>query len=187
MNALNNTEPGTAPKTEQKHNTTRKHLRGSALLFAGRLIAVAINFVVQVITVRYLSKEHYGMYALSLSLVNVVALFCAAGMDKTLSRFLPIFLQEENYAKVRGSLVLLFGTVTSAAAIVLGAVWAAFAIELPFLPTDLETQTVYKTLMLLSAFNALDAAFIALFNYKVGIVKVIGVCALLGLGYSLLI
>jgi chromate transporter len=31
------------------------------------------------------------------------------------------------------------------------------------------------------------AAFVALFRYKVGIVSVIGACAVLGLGYSLLI
>ena len=36
------------------------NIRGSALLLSGRAISLALNFVVQVVTIRYLSKLDFG-------------------------------------------------------------------------------------------------------------------------------
>jgi O-antigen/teichoic acid export membrane protein len=55
----------------ETNQAAKKHLRGSTLLLAGRLISMAANFVIQIMIVRYLSKNDYGAFAYGLSIVSL--------------------------------------------------------------------------------------------------------------------
>jgi len=92
---------------------TKKHLRGSTLLFVGRLISMAANFVIQVLIVRYLSKNDYGAFAYGLSIVSLGTQFILLGLDKTITRFVPIYQEQRDYNKVFGSILLMAGTIAS--------------------------------------------------------------------------
>ena len=52
---------------------TKKLIRGSSLLTVGRVIAMVLNFIVQVITVRCLMKADYGAFAYGLSIASMGA------------------------------------------------------------------------------------------------------------------
>ena len=60
--ASNNAVPVT------KHSAARRQIRGSTLLLVGQLLAKGVNFGVQVLIVRYLSKSDYGALAYALSI-----------------------------------------------------------------------------------------------------------------------
>lgn len=92
---------------------TKKHLRGSSLLLAGRLISMAANFVIQVMVVRYLSKNDYGAFAYGLSIVSLGTQFILLGLDKTITRFMPIYQEQNSYNKVFGTMLLMAGTIAS--------------------------------------------------------------------------
>lgn len=92
---------------------TKKHLRGSTLLFVGRLISMAANFVIQVLIVRYLSKNDFGAFAYGLSIVSLGTQFILLGLDKTITRFVPIYQEQHNYNKVFGTILLMAGTIAS--------------------------------------------------------------------------
>src|SRR5919198_1404902 len=46
-----------------RRDATDQHLRGSVLLLFGRVVALGLNFLIQILIVRYLSKSDYGAFA----------------------------------------------------------------------------------------------------------------------------
>ena len=67
------------------HEATRKQIRGSSLLLGGRFISLGINFAIQIMIVRYLSKADYGAWAYVISLVSLgvsVATFGLIGRSR---------------------------------------------------------------------------------------------------------
>lgn len=103
-----------APASAEPINqATKKHLRGSTLLMAGRIIAMAANFAVQVLIVRYLSKSDYGAFAYVMSLISLGSSLAVFGMDKTVTRFLPIYQERGEYHKLFGAIVVMVSTIFS--------------------------------------------------------------------------
>ncbi len=152
-----------ATNTADFEDIIKGHLRGSALFVGGRILAILMNFLVQVVTVRYLSIADYGIFAFALSIVSVVAVFSAFGMDKAASRFLPVYLQDRDYRRFWGLLGLSFGTVVGLGALTILLFVCLWGMELPLLTTDRRTQTILAIMAGLALFEALDALFISLF------------------------
>ena len=95
----------------RQQGATRKHIRGSTLLLLGRCLALGINLAVQVITVRYLAKEDFGAFAFGISMVALGTNLSLLGMSKALSRFVPMYHEQNDQRRVAGTLVLMFATV----------------------------------------------------------------------------
>ena len=93
--------------------TTKKQLRGSSLLLGGRFISLGINFAIQILIVRYLSKEAYGAWAYVLSLVSLGVSIATFGLDRSITRFIPIYDEEKEYDKLWGTIVMVAGTILS--------------------------------------------------------------------------
>jgi O-antigen/teichoic acid export membrane protein len=98
---------------ETQEEATQKQIRGSSLLLAGRLLAVAVNFSIQVLIVRYLSKADYGAFAYALSIVTLVSSLATFGLDRSITRFLPIYQEHGRYDKMFGTIVMVTGTILS--------------------------------------------------------------------------
>ena len=92
-------------------DASRRQLRGSTLLLAGRMLSLAVNFVTQVLIVRYLSKNDFGIFAYGLSMVALGEALCTIGLDKGIARFLPIYDERGQYGKLFGTLFMAGGTV----------------------------------------------------------------------------
>jgi O-antigen/teichoic acid export membrane protein len=90
---------------------TKKHLRGSSLLFGGRLISLGVNFATQILIVRYLSKSDFGVFAYGLTVASMGHSFAVLGLDKAVSRFLPIYDEHGERGKMLGALILALGSV----------------------------------------------------------------------------
>ncbi|MCI0395962.1 MAG: oligosaccharide flippase family protein [Chloroflexi bacterium] len=100
-----------AAATSPKRDTTRKHIRGSSLLLIGRFVSLGLNFVIQVLTVRYLSKSDFGAFSYALSVASMGASVALFGLDKAVTRFVPIYQEQRRYARMFGALLLMVGTV----------------------------------------------------------------------------
>lgn len=64
----------------------RRHLRGSGLLFLGRLTSKWLNFAVQVVVVRFLSEADYGALAYAMAIVAVLQQVATFGLHQSLPR-----------------------------------------------------------------------------------------------------
>src|SRR3954452_22001036 len=142
---------------------TRQQIRGSSLLLAGRMLSLAVNFATQVLIVRYLSKADFGAFAYGLSIVSLGEAFAVLGLDKAISRFLPIYEEQGAYGKLFGTLLMVGGTVLG-----VGLAFVLLAMGLHgFAGGDLggsgQALTVILILICLSPIQALDDVLMGTF------------------------
>ena len=93
---------------------SRLQIRGSLLLLSGKILALFLNLVTQVLTVRYLVKADYGAFAFAVSAVELAACFSMLGLNKACSRFVAIFHERGDLERALGTLVMLVATVLGA-------------------------------------------------------------------------
>lgn len=107
------TPPVTAAPAASINQATKKNLRGSTLLLAGRIIGMVANFATQVLIVRYLSRSDYGAFAYALSVISLGSSLTVFGLEKTITRFVPICQERGEYHKLFGILIMAVSTVFS--------------------------------------------------------------------------
>ncbi|MEE9398190.1 MAG: oligosaccharide flippase family protein [Methylococcales bacterium] len=143
--------------------STKKHIRGSTLLLAGRLIGVLVNFVIQIIIVRYLAKAEYGAFAFASAVMMIGSHFVALGLNKGLNRFVPIYQERGQYDMMAGTIVLVlctmlvFGSAMAALVFGLGGVFGGY-----FAPDPL-SLSLLLIFIWVAPIQALDDATVKLF------------------------
>lgn len=83
------------------------------MLLVGRFIALGLNFVVQLLIVRYLAQSDYGAFAYALSLVALGEAMVTLGLDRGVGRFLAIYDEQRDNRRLLGTLALIAVTVLS--------------------------------------------------------------------------
>jgi O-antigen/teichoic acid export membrane protein len=96
-----------------KHSSSSRQIRGSSLMLVGRAISMAVTFTIQVLIVRYLTKANYGAFAYALSFVTVGQTIATLGLDRAITRFVPIYHEHRDYNKMFGTILMVVGTVLS--------------------------------------------------------------------------
>jgi O-antigen/teichoic acid export membrane protein len=137
-------------------DTSRRHIRGSTLLFAGRLSSVGVNFATQVLIVRYLSKADFGVFAYGLALVTMGQSIAVLGLDKAVARFLPIYDEQRAHDKLLGALLLVIGTIVALGAAVVALFWGLHDLLGGPGAAGGTATTVLLILILLAPLQALD-------------------------------
>ena len=152
-----------AKAKKARQDTTRKQIRGSSLLLTGRFLSVGLNFVSQVLMVRYLSQTDYGAYAYALSVVAFFHGLSSLGLRRGITRFIPIYHEREEYEKLTGTLVLTLGTIAVTAVLIIGAIhlWPE---QVARLVKD-KSQPIHLLLILIFMVpvEAIDGLLVALF------------------------
>lgn len=87
-------------------NELSKQVRGSTLLLVGRCAAILVNLGTQVLVVRALIRADYGALAYAISIVELAALTSVFALDKTISRYGAIYLEQGDAAGFRGAVRL---------------------------------------------------------------------------------
>jgi len=154
-------DDATAPSTNEA--ATRKQIRGSSLLLVGRVLSLGVNFGVQVIVIRYLSKDDYGAFAYALSIVGLVASVATFGLDRSITRFVPIYDEQGNYGKLFGTVVMALGTVTSVGLISVVVVYGLQGAVGGSLIGNERATSVLLVLILLAPIQALDGLLMGMF------------------------
>lgn len=142
------------------------HFRGSTLLVFGKFIGLGLDFATQVLIVRALARTEFGAFAFGLSVASLAATLALLGLDKTISRFVPLYEERHDQRRLAGSLVLAFGTVagvTAAMVLVLVGFQARFGEEI------VENELARRLLLILfllapvHAFDSLMTSCFAIF------------------------
>lgn len=147
----------------------RQQIRGSSLLLVGRVLSIGVNLLVQVLIVRYLSKQDYGAFAYVLSLVTAGQTVVTLGLDRAVTRFLPLYHEQQDDARLGGTLVMVLGTIALLGTVMVAAVWGmhtSLAAQLLREETagDVQlTATLLMIMIVLAPIQALDELCAALF------------------------
>lgn len=153
------------PKEPSDHREAiaRKHIRGSGLLLAGRCLSVALNFATQVLIVRYLSKSDYGAWAYCLSLIALFWNFSTLGLKRSLTRFLPIYHENEDHGKLFGTIILAIITIIITGLIITGGVHSAPEAIAQLMKDNTGVLKILLVLIFLVPLQALDSVLIGIF------------------------
>lgn len=123
---------------------------------------MGISLVVQILTVRYLAKNDYGAFAYALAIASFGSSIAVFGLDKTITRFAPIYHEQHNYNKLFGSILLSLGTVFGLGLlIVLGTI--GLQTMLAGALTDPETIALLLIVIAIVPLDALDTLLEGLF------------------------
>jgi O-antigen/teichoic acid export membrane protein len=142
---------------------TSRQLRGSTLLTGGRGVSMLINFAVQVLIVRYLSEDGFGAFAYALSIIAIGESIVTLGLDRAITRFVPIYEEHRQYDRLFGTIVLAFGTV-----IALGTAFVLLVVGLQgwlagSLVDNPQSVTILIILAVLAPIQAYDGLLIGMF------------------------
>lgn len=143
--------------------TARTQVRGSALLLVGRLVSMAINFVVQVLIVRHLSRTGYGSFAYALSMVALATTIVTFGLDRAVTRFIAIYDERGEHGKVLGTLVMVVTTVSVFGVLATILVIAGQGVLGRTLLDDPDAALLFAILIGLAPVQALDTISIGMF------------------------
>ncbi len=144
-------------------NIAQQQIRGSSLLLAGRVIALGINFLCQVLMVRYLSKSDYGMFSYALSIVTIVQGLVAFGLPDTIARYVPIYQQQREYGKMFGTILIVVASIGLLSCTLILLAWLFPASLLGLLAADQSTLTLLLILAFLIPGDALNLVLNSLF------------------------
>jgi O-antigen/teichoic acid export membrane protein len=103
----------TKPPDARSHTAATKEIRGSTLFLVGRVLLVGLNFVTQVLIVRYLSKADYGAFAYALVVAMNVESVITLGLDRVDKQFMATYDEQRDYPRLAGTIALVFGSVVS--------------------------------------------------------------------------
>jgi len=143
-------------------DATRKHIRGSSLLLFGRLVTLGINFGVQVLTVRYLTKNDFGAFSFALAFVAMASVVSLFGLDKAVARYVAIYHQQEDYPRMFGTILLTLITIVGIGVVLIGGVFALNDPLQVILNTDRRSISLLLILIGTAPIQALESYFQAM-------------------------
>lgn len=147
------------PSPSNASDATRKHIRGSTLLLVGRVVMLGLNFFVQVLMVRYLSKTDFGAFSYALSFVSMAAVVALFGLDKAVARFTPIYHEQKDYRRMFGTVVLTFFFIVAVGVLVIAATMLFRDQIITRLGGDPLSLSVLLIVILIAPINALESYF----------------------------
>jgi O-antigen/teichoic acid export membrane protein len=142
---------------------TRSQLRGSSLLLVGRLWAVGVNLLTQIIIARYLTTSEFGAFAYALSVVALVGGLVGLGFDRAISRFLPIYDERSDRPRFLGTLLLVVGTIVGVGAAAVLVVVGLQSMLVGTIAPDALTVTIVSLMIILAPVEALDGILTDMF------------------------
>lgn len=150
--------------TDGGHRESVRQIRGSSLLLAGRAISLGLNLLVQVATVRVLSKEGYGVFAYALSIAAIAEGLIGLGLPRAVSRFVPMYDEAKDGARVVGTIVLALATTLAGGCAVVLVVVGGRGVLAGSLAADPSAGLALAVLSLLAPLQGFDRLFLELFS-----------------------
>ena len=142
---------------------TRRQLRGSSLLLMGQIFSKGANFAIQIMIVRYLSQADYGAFAYALSIVAMAGSFITFGLDRAVTRFVPIYHEQHDYKRLFGTLLMVISLIVSLG---LAIVLLFYSLQATVIQSYLDNDVVLTLLLfliLLAPVQAMDDLLVGMF------------------------
>src|SRR4051794_38913531 len=138
-----------------------RHIRGSGLMLAGRAMAMGVAFLTQVLVVRNLSKDDFGVFAFGMSAALLLQSLIPLGLDRADTRFLALYEHRHDHARLLGVIVF-----EAAVAVVLGMLAVVLVWMFPGSLRDSlsGTDTAYAVVVLMIALAPIQALDVLVVN-----------------------
>ncbi|MCZ7573791.1 MAG: flippase [Ardenticatenaceae bacterium] len=152
-----------AEATRTKHTATSRQIRGSSLLLVGKFFSIGVNFAVQILIVRHLSKSAYGAFAYALSIVSLGETIATFGLDRAITRFVPIYHEQHDFSKLFGTIIMVVSTILSLGLAMVLLVFGLQGLFARSFISDQQALTLLLILIVLAPIQALDGLLDGMF------------------------
>lgn len=153
----------TGSGTRAALDSTRTQLRGSSLLLVGRFISLGLNFVSQVLIVRYLSKNDYGAFAYALAAVGFFDGLSSLGLKRGIARFAPLYHERREWDRLYGSMAVVLITIAAVSLLAIGTLFVAPSLVGRLVNHDPIAVLLLSILIFMVPLEALDELLVSLF------------------------
>jgi O-antigen/teichoic acid export membrane protein len=161
---MDSTISQSSPATPTTQKTqTRRQIRGSSLLMVGQFISKGVNFAIQILIVRYLAKSDYGAFAYALSVVSLGETIITFGLDRAITRFVPIYQEQRDFNKMFGTIFMVLATMVSVGIAFVLIFYSFQGYIAQTLISDEQALALLLILIFLSPINAFDTVVEGLF------------------------
>jgi O-antigen/teichoic acid export membrane protein len=167
-------------------------LTGTASVFILQIMGLASAYIMQALLARWMGSKDFGDYIYAYNWARLLALFGGLGFTLSTLKFVPTYIMEKSWDKLRG-LITTFSLLTLAGSgiLTLGAI-AVFSV---FSPQDIDSTTlmigllitplIALTYLYVEILRGLDSIFVAYSSVAVGqnvLMIIVGGGILLALG-----
>jgi len=94
--------PDISTRASERAFMSRLLRRGASGAFIVSTVGTALGLLANLVMARLIGRAEYGIYALMFSWVSVLVMVAQAGQDISIIRFLPGYIQDNAWGKVRG-------------------------------------------------------------------------------------
>ena len=157
-------EPPRPADADAGKRESARQIRGSGLLLAGRTISLGLNLLVQIATVRVLSKDGYGVFAYAMSIAAIAEGLVGLGLPRAVARFVPMFDEMKDRARVLGTIVLALVSTLAGGCVVVVLVVGLRGTLAGGLGNDASAPIALAILSLLAPLQGFDRLFLELFS-----------------------
>jgi O-antigen/teichoic acid export membrane protein len=112
------------PETGAPEQMSKRQIRGSGLLLAGRGLSVGLKFLAELLIIRYLATEAYGSWTYALAAVTFLTVVATFGLNRAVVRFLPIHLERGQRGEFFGVLAFVLGSLLLSTGLTVAAFYA---------------------------------------------------------------
>ena len=152
----------TTIESSPTRGSSRRLVRGSTLLLAGRLASKLGNFGTQVLIVRYLTKSDFGAFMYAMSIVTLVQSVVMLGLDRSIVRFLPIYHENRQNRRLLGTIAMTVFVIFSLSVLSVVALHAGHVLFDKWIRDEQARRLLY-VLIFLAPLQALDDVMIGIF------------------------
>ncbi|HET9251873.1 MAG TPA: flippase [Candidatus Eisenbacteria bacterium] len=151
-----------APSRPKPH-PARKLLRQSTLLLVGRILSKLGNFATQILIVRYLSQSTYGGFAYALTIATVLQNLVGLGLERSVTRFLPIYQERGDIPRLFGTIAMTLLTIVSLGLVSAGVLFGLQGVFTRWIPNPETTLPLLLILIFLAPLQAIDDMLVGTF------------------------
>jgi O-antigen/teichoic acid export membrane protein len=141
----------------------RQHVRGSALLLAGRGTSLLFTVATQVVVVHALTKADFGAFAYAMALAAAGTTMLSLGQGRLLSRFMSMYEEQRDYNRMFGSMFLAVGTIVVTSTTLVALLYGFRGELVGSAVKDPQAFDVLLVLVFLAPLEALDQVFVSIF------------------------
>ena len=84
---------------------TKLAVKGAATVFVISILAAFLGYVARFILVKNLSVEDFGLFYSVFAFLGMFGVFKSLGFDRALTKFIPEFMHEKEYGRVKSSII----------------------------------------------------------------------------------
>ncbi|NJE12853.1 flippase [Thermococcus sp. LS2] len=113
----------------------QKIVKGAGIVFVGTVISMILHFLIRIIIARYYSTSEYGIFSLTLTVLNVSLLISTLGLQHALPREIAFYKQKRQLSRVKEIIT---------AALTLGIIWSVLITVILIFSSDSIAQIFHE-------------------------------------------